>query len=300
MKTDLDHLPEEKQQELRLVVELILSQVQPRMIILFGSYARGDWVEERVENGHHWQYQSDYDILVIVDTRKQAKKSALWHGLWKQTQEFLSTPVGLISHDFEYIKQKIDYAEYFFVDIFKEGILLFSDGTAELPKPKPLDNRRRYLKAEEDFHYWFDSAKDFFGIYLFCKQENKMNLAAFNLHQAVEHCYSAVLLVFTNYKPKTHDLRDLGKKVAAQDSGFLVIFPQGSEQERRLFELLRSAYVDARYKKAYSIAEEELAWLEQRVNQLFALAKQTCHHQLSIFEKLATIDAEINTENSAE
>jgi len=42
------------------------------MIILFGSYARGEWVEDYQEN---YEYISDYDILVITADRKTAKRN---------------------------------------------------------------------------------------------------------------------------------------------------------------------------------------------------------------------------------
>src|SRR5258708_34327215 len=77
MRTDLDHLPEAKQRELAHVVEIIRDgfaksishRTQPRFrngkllkIILFGSYARGDWVEDPV-----CRYFSDFDLLILAD-----------------------------------------------------------------------------------------------------------------------------------------------------------------------------------------------------------------------------------------
>ena len=51
----LAHLPEDKQQELTLITALIREQLDPKtleMIILFGSYATGHWVEDTyVEDG---------------------------------------------------------------------------------------------------------------------------------------------------------------------------------------------------------------------------------------------------------
>jgi predicted nucleotidyltransferase len=46
MKTTLSHLPEDKQEELKSLAEIILEKVPAEMIILFGSHARGDWVED--------------------------------------------------------------------------------------------------------------------------------------------------------------------------------------------------------------------------------------------------------------
>ena len=42
------------------------------MIILFGSYARNEWVEEKYDE-EHYKYQSDFDILVIVETKSEAE-----------------------------------------------------------------------------------------------------------------------------------------------------------------------------------------------------------------------------------
>jgi uncharacterized protein len=46
MKTALDHLPEQKQQELQKAIEIIRKEIDLEMLILCGSYARGDWVED--------------------------------------------------------------------------------------------------------------------------------------------------------------------------------------------------------------------------------------------------------------
>ncbi len=66
MKTTLDHLPDHKQQELNWASDIITESVQVEMLILFGSYARGVWVEELADDGVHYQYQSDFDLLAVV------------------------------------------------------------------------------------------------------------------------------------------------------------------------------------------------------------------------------------------
>ncbi|GAA4736890.1 nucleotidyltransferase domain-containing protein [Flavisolibacter ginsenosidimutans] len=52
MKKSLAHLPESKQQELQRITQLIVETVNPEKIILFGSYATGNWVEDRYTEGH--------------------------------------------------------------------------------------------------------------------------------------------------------------------------------------------------------------------------------------------------------
>jgi len=46
MNTRPKHLPSHKQQTLQDIVLAILSRHDVEMIILFGSHARGDWVED--------------------------------------------------------------------------------------------------------------------------------------------------------------------------------------------------------------------------------------------------------------
>ncbi|MFA7185430.1 MAG: nucleotidyltransferase domain-containing protein, partial [Victivallales bacterium] len=71
MKKSLAHLPPYKKQELKQLKSVILEKV-PRtlFIILFGSHARGDWVDDEYTEGHiTYTYQSDFDILVITEGR---------------------------------------------------------------------------------------------------------------------------------------------------------------------------------------------------------------------------------------
>jgi predicted nucleotidyltransferase len=72
MKKSLAHLPKHKRDELKLVTDIILDECPTvLMIVLFGSYARGDWVEDTyVENHITYEYASDFDILVIVRSIK--------------------------------------------------------------------------------------------------------------------------------------------------------------------------------------------------------------------------------------
>ena len=76
MRTDPDHLPAPKQRELERVVQILFEEFgdataiatstwkkQARILklILYGSYARGGWIDEpHTAKG----YQSDFDLLI--------------------------------------------------------------------------------------------------------------------------------------------------------------------------------------------------------------------------------------------
>ena len=109
------------------------------------------------------------------------------------------------------------------------------------------------------------------------------SLAAFNLHQATECCYGAVLLVHTNYKPKTHDLDTLRRLAANHDPAFFTVFPLRTKQERDRFDLLRQAYVGARYHDDYKITPQELKYLARCVELLRDQVETSCEEKVKTF-----------------
>jgi len=90
-------------------------------------------------------------------------------------------------------------------------------------------------------------------------------------------------LVFTGYKPKTHNIAALGRRAASHDPAFLKIFPQKTSEEQRLFKLLKKAYVDARYSDKYQVNKKELEYLSARVKKLHRLVRQLCKKRIAEF-----------------
>ena len=69
MKKSIKRLPKRTQEELTVLLDLVRKSIENcQMVILFGSYARGNYVlwDSNIEFGVHTSYQSDYDILVVV------------------------------------------------------------------------------------------------------------------------------------------------------------------------------------------------------------------------------------------
>ena len=283
MKTSLAHLPAEKQKEVKAIQEVILKYLDPIMIILFGSYARGDWVEDvQEENGKFFSYGSDYDILVITHKYLDNKKLKQWDKIERCIAK-LETKVTLIKHNIDFINKKLRGNFYFFVDILKEGIMLYDTGTHPLASPLLLSPTQRKQKAEQDFKHWMEKGDRFFKVFNFCLSEDYNNNAAFELHQVAESYYSALLLVYTDYKDKTHDLEEINQQAIKISRELKEIFPCQTKEEQDKFQLLRKAYVEARYSKVYSITKEELMYLAQRIKVLRALIEKLCKEKIAAF-----------------
>ncbi len=261
MKKSLAHLPKHKRDELKEIVAITTELADVEMIILFGSYARGNWVEDIYTEGHiTYEYKSDFDILVIVGNPRYARSINLWdkvknaiHG-----RKTIKTWVALIAHDIKEVNKALSRGQYFFTDIKKEGVLLYDSKRFELAQAQKLSPEERKQTAEEDFKYWFKSANEFYDHFEFAVKRRTYKIAAFQLHQATERFYMTTLLVFTHYKPKEHDIKILSKRVSNLDPRFLPVFPRTTPEEKRLFELLQKGYINARYNPKYKITKKEL------------------------------------------
>lgn len=288
MKTDLSHLPEHKQNELKSIVAVLIPRYSEiEMIILFGSYARGNWVEDKyVEKGTTYEYKSDYDLLIILSKNGQSNSDTLTQSISGKLNELkLDTPVHPIFHGIEFVNKELQEGSYFFGDIKKEGIQLFNTSRYKLDDKRDMSPAEVQIKAQRDFDHWFNSANDFLETFEFSINKNKLNNAAFQLHQATERYYGAIQLVFTGYKPKTHDIEALGHLAKAVNMEFGKVFPQASVQERQRFSLLKKAYVDARYNMDYKISKEDLVYLSERVKMLRDLTEQICKQKIASFTK---------------
>jgi uncharacterized protein len=286
MKRSLSHLPKHKQEELNEIVSIITENAQAEMIILFGSYARGDWVEDIYTEGHiTYEYKSDFDILVIVKNRLYARRIITWDKIKGaiNRSKTINTWTTLIVHSITEVNKALSRGQYFFTDIKKEGVLLYDSKRFKLAKAQKLSSEERKQTAQEDFRNWFNNAKDFKGQFEYAFKRGKYKIAAFELHQATERLYTTVLLVFTHYKPKEHNIDRLGKQVNNLDPRFLPVFPRKTPEEKRLFELLQKAYIEARYNPKYKITKKELEYLSKRVKKLQRLTKEVCKERIESY-----------------
>ncbi len=284
MKTEIDHLPENKRLELLHALEIIREEIDLDMLILFGSYARGDWVEDIDEETLLPKYQSDFDLLVITETPRQAQRVEQNNKLIRRLIKTIHrTPVSVIAEDIKFVNKRVRKSQYFYIDILKDGIILFDSGKFELAEPINMTLKERQNLAKQDFEFWYSKSDRLWGGFDYYISQKSYNEAAFHLHQITECLYSTILLVFTRYKPSTHDLEKLGTRVASVETEFLRVFPQGTEEDKRRFELLRKSYVSARYNPNFVITAEELEWLAERVKHLQALTETLCKTKIERF-----------------
>ncbi|WP_447932576.1 HEPN domain-containing protein [Sphingopyxis fribergensis] len=305
MRSGLDHLPAQKQRELERVVQIIFEEFDDALalatqdwkrkgriskIILYGSYARGGWVDEpHTAKG----YQSDYDLLIIVNDKRLTDRIEYWSKLDDHLmREFgvskaIRTPVNFIVHSVDEVNAGLAHGRYFFMDVARDGIALYQAVDDELPEPQPKTPHAALELAREYFDEWASGSSEFFETAKFAMSRGWSKKAAFLLHQTTESYYHCALLVCRFYTPHVHNLAFLRTQAENIDPRLFDAWPREHKRDRAMFEKLKEAYVKARYSKHYRISEEELAWLGERVSVLAGIVETVCRERIEQLEDTA-------------
>jgi predicted nucleotidyltransferase/HEPN domain-containing protein len=305
MRSSLDHLPAQKQRELERIVQIVFEEFEDALalatqnwkrkgriakIILYGSYARGGWIDEpHTAKG----YQSDYDLLIIVNDKRLTDRVEYWSKLDDRlireltVTRTLRTPVNFIVHSADEVGRGLSEGRYFFMDVARDGIAIYQAVDDELPEPQPKTPHAALEMAREYFDEWWPSANEFLDDFGSNLERDRLKKAAFELHQATERFYHCVLLVGTFYTPHVHNLAFLRTQAERVDPRLASAWPRDDRAERARFEKLKEAYVKARYSKHYQITEDELAWLGARVAELASIVETVCSERIAALEATA-------------
>lgn len=299
MKSSVDHMPLRKQREIGRVLEILHEEFEDAVkdgtaefkkrgrilkIILFGSYAKGGWVDEPFTMKG---YRSDFDLLIIVNNRKLCEFAEYWHKAADRLihDKSIETPVSFIVHSRREVNTYLKEGQYFFSDIRKEGIVLYELDDEPLAEPKPLSPADRLRVARDHFEHRYSTARNLSALASTAMRSSMFNEASFLMHQSLEQTYSCVLLTLTNYGPPSHNIKFLRSLAEEQDRRLTEAFPRNEHRERAWFNTLNEAYVKARYSKHFEIGGEALGWLAEQTSRLLELVKTVCSEHLKMLER---------------
>jgi len=305
MRNDLSHLPAAKQRDLERVLAVLFEEFEDATalasgewkkkgrilkVILYGSYARGGWVDEpHTAKG----YQSDFDLLIVVSDKRLTDPIKIWEKAEERlTREFgitktIRTPVNFIVHTLQEVNDGLAHGRYFFMDVARDGIALYETEGSALHTPKPKTPEQALAMAKEYFEEWFQAAIRRHDFVKFGLERGHLKETAFELHQTAESLYHCVLLVCTFYTPHVHNLGFLRTQAERIDRRLVDAWPRDQRRDRAMFEKLKDAYVKARYSKHYQITEQELSWLGERVEELERIVERVCAERIAVLKQAA-------------
>lgn len=287
MRTEWTHVPEFLQAPLQELVRTF-GEMWPKVhhIILFGSFARGTD-----------KYDSDADIL-IVHRLSQESGLKLQHTVKNWAYNHMPVRTDVVSDHRAIFDRKLEYASPFYMDICRDGILLYTDGR-EFVEPRQLDPKEQQELAQNRFDTNFGRGEGALLGFEFYLNQQHYDWAAFNLHQAAENAFKAMLLVYDFYVEKSHDLEALIKRcvmrspviVPAQYQEILEVearpvlvamanaapMPEEFTQTQQDWIHLCNSYVPPRYEEGYeALPIEQLLRMKEMVNKMMEEIKEVC------------------------
>ncbi|MHA6688778.1 nucleotidyltransferase and HEPN domain-containing protein, partial [Mesorhizobium sp. A556] len=257
-------------------------------IILFGSYARGEWVDEpHTMKG----YRSDYDLLIVVNNRKLTDFAAYWYKAADRLlrDRGIDTPVSFIVHSRREVNTALREGQYFFSDIRRDGIVLYELDEEPLAEVRPLTPVDEHTVAESHFKNRQRVAANFLKLSNAAVSGGMTKEAAFLLHQSIEQAYALLLLTLTNYSPPSHNLNFLRSLAEGRDSRIAAAWPRDQQRYKAWFNTINEAYVKARYSEHYDLSEEALKWLIDQANLLKQCIEQICREHIERLGRIAGV-----------
>lgn len=292
MNSTMEFLPERKQADLRELVSLIREEIPDTvMVILYGSYARGTYVEcdERRDFGVKTYYISDYDLLVVTNRRlgnreSTATKRIAERFMQGKDAEFQTRP-QIITESIAKLNHALSEGRYFYVEIVNGGIVLYDSGKHELAAPRSLDFCEIKEMAQEYYAVKYPRAHRFLRYAQVAYNDEEYADCSFFLHQATEYFLKSIPLVYALYGYKEHELGYLLEKCKACTLELAAVFPQDTPEEKRLFELLQRAYVEARYNDTFEVTKADIDALRPKVELLGRIVEKICRERFAYYDR---------------
>lgn len=288
MKKSIAYLPEQKQEDLRHIVELVVKEMPDcEMIILYGSYARNTYVDydQRIEYGVPTYFMSDYDILVVTSDRLERftalrKLEKVKERFYRDKNRPFYTSIQFITERISSLNRSIGKGLYFYTDIKKEGVLLYDSGRCQLVRRRQLNYSEIEGLAKMYFKVHSGSAGEFLDMAKYCYERKMYTKASFMLHQACENFYNSLILTYTLYTDKDHNLENLSGAAKRYSLSVFTPFPRDTEEEKRLFQLLVDAYIQSRYNAGFVVTKEDIEALLPKVELLRDITRQCCEERI--------------------
>jgi predicted nucleotidyltransferase len=173
MKTSLNFLLQSKRDQILGIVAIIKEVVAPEKIILFGSYAKGRYVEHRYtgKDGILYEYISDFDFLVV--TKENTVKEYELEDIVNSRTQHYKQPINLQIHEIDYINEGLEFGQYFFTDIVNEGVLLYDTDIVHFAEARELNPEEEKEIAQRYFDIWFPRGSGFLKTALFNLKESE-------------------------------------------------------------------------------------------------------------------------------
>lgn len=255
------------------VINGLVQDISPVAVVCFGhSFSVVNHMscfQTTLSEHHH------YDLLVVQSNSNHYKDHEIIDLIKNRFPDGLS--VNVLSHSERSVSTALSEQHPFFSKVFSEGQVLYMADNSHLGKAKismtdaTTDQHKHWRECKRSF----DLSESFLELASDALGSDIHDVAVFLLHQAMEQMCIASIKAHLKYRPTTHNIVRLVALVSCYIPQARDFFPCNTTDERELFDFLKRAYSDVRYKACYRVPPHIAFSLSERVNEFKNLIEHT-------------------------
>lgn len=286
MEMDFGDLNVGRRSALREMAQHVFRNINTAFIFCFSFQKHQSTYTSCFDNEHSVNcFQADI-LLIYKDEEERSENEILQlvNGLSSSACDYVT-----VAYSFETIKMLLDEGDFFLSTVFRKGVLLYSEDVL-------LPNRRKFVSHEsllkqtrEGFIRWFSTSMHFMDCAVYCLLEGYFGLGVFMIHQAVEQICRGLLSVLMQVHHATHNLSWMLKLCSSLAPEIAFLFPRDTPQEKALFKILRSSYLDSRYAEKFEVKEQDCWVLYERAVELRRIAGELCEGRIRFLGSLVLL-----------
>lgn len=243
------------------LVDSIVKAVKPEMIFLLGTVVYHRSIKSIFQTSAVGsQYMSDYIVLVLLENLNNKEPHE-----WQDKIENQGMPVTSIVLTMQTFKEWLKQGHPFAVTVQQSAEIIYDSGNQQwLFSHTAIPNAEHHI-IEKYWREGMTKAKEFLAGSELYRIRKQFAMAAFMLHQSAEQSLHTLLKLGTGYHANIHNIDRLLRYSSLVSDQLSDLFPQKTEADKQLFQLLQKAYSDARYKADYTISYDQLLCLTEKV-----------------------------------
>lgn len=237
------------------IIYLICESMQVEKIYLIGTYPACPPVLGSV-----------YDLLILIRSADKRPMHEFESLIENRCHDLAMLNASV--YKIEVVDQLLKGGNIFFSSLCDPDHLVYDAGRLSLQKAELLNAKPNCEDLKDEFRKSFAKARAFHSGAIGYRITADYQLAAFMLHQTVEHALNAFISPIIGHRIQTHKLNKLflyARRVSPELTG---IFPVNTDKEIRLYQTLHKAYIYGRYKNNFLVAEETVQTLIDRAGLL--------------------------------
>ncbi len=208
----------------------------------------------------------EYDLLILIHSADKRPMHEFESLIENRCHDLAMISVSV--HKIEVVDQLIKKGNIFFSSLCHQENLLYDAGKVSLKEKAGMEYSPDCGYLREEFRKLFSKARSFYSGAAGYRKSADYQLAAFMLHQTVEHALNAFISPLIGYRLQTHNLNKLFLYARRVSTELIGIFPVNTDKEIQLYQTLHKAYIYGRYKNNFLVGEETILALIERAGIL--------------------------------